>query len=239
MAHIMASRQCVADPKTHTTSPSTSGTTVLAVKFKDGVLMACDTMGSYGSMARYLDVRRITSMGDTLVGGSGDISDFQYLTEFLKEMETEEECIGDGIEYSPKEVFSRLTRLLYYQRSQMNPYWNSLVVGGVDKTTDEVFLACTDKIGTPFLADYVATGFGLHLAKPILADKWREDLSEEEARELLKECLRVCYYRDARASNKVIFSKAERGKKVEIDAESSTLATKWDFEEFKQTTWEQ
>ena len=33
------------DPKQHTLSPVVTGTSVLAIKYKDGVMMAADTLG--------------------------------------------------------------------------------------------------------------------------------------------------------------------------------------------------
>ncbi|KAL9676343.1 hypothetical protein QQ045_004557 [Rhodiola kirilowii] len=46
------------------------------------------------------------------------------------------------------------------------------------------------------LACHVATGFGNHLARPILRAKWHKDLSFEEAVKLLEECMRVLIHRD-------------------------------------------
>lgn len=42
----------------------------------------------------------------------------------------EDKANDDGHEMSPKSVFSYLTRLMYHQRSQFDPYWNTWVVGG-------------------------------------------------------------------------------------------------------------
>jgi hypothetical protein len=39
--------------------PYVTGTSVLALKYKDGVLMACDTLASYGSTKRYKSVERM------------------------------------------------------------------------------------------------------------------------------------------------------------------------------------
>ena len=36
-----------------------------------------------------------------------------------------------------------------------------------------------------------ASGFGQHLARPLFREKHRDDMSEEEARQLLQECLQV------------------------------------------------
>jgi Proteasome subunit len=50
-----------------------TGTSVIALKYKGGVLMAADTLGSYGSLARFTDQRRLASMHNTtLIGAGGD-----------------------------------------------------------------------------------------------------------------------------------------------------------------------
>ena len=56
----------------------TTGTSVIAVKYKGGVVMATDTMGHYGGLARYPDLQRVIRVNETTVlGYSGDIADFQ------------------------------------------------------------------------------------------------------------------------------------------------------------------
>ena len=58
-----------ADPLTHTKRPIVTGTSVLGIQYKDGVMLAADTLGSYGSLARFKDLRRIRKVGArTLVG---------------------------------------------------------------------------------------------------------------------------------------------------------------------------
>lgn len=58
-------------------------------------------------------------------------------------------------------------------------------------------------IGVSFEDNHVATGFGNHLARPILRDEWREDLSFEEGVKLLEKCMHVLLYRDRSAINKL------------------------------------
>lgn len=43
----------VTAPTKHTTSPIVTGTTVIGIKYNGGVMLAADTLASYGSMARY------------------------------------------------------------------------------------------------------------------------------------------------------------------------------------------
>ena len=85
------------NPRKHTQSPIVTGTSVIALKYSDGVLMAADTLGSYGSLARFTDNRRmITVHQTTLLGGSGDFSDFQYLTDKLDDMAVNDFNANDG-----------------------------------------------------------------------------------------------------------------------------------------------
>jgi len=58
-------------------------------------------------------------------------------------------------------------------------------------------------IGVNFEDNHVATGFGNHLARPILRDEWNEDLSFEDGVKLLEKCMRVLLYRDRSAVNKL------------------------------------
>ena len=58
-------------------------------------------------------------------------------------------------------------------------------------------------IGVHYEDNHVATGFGNHLARPILRDEWHENLSFEDGVKLLEKCMRVLLYRDRSAVNKL------------------------------------
>lgn len=45
-------------------------------------------LASYGSLARFRDMQRLSPIGtNTLLGTSGDISDLQYMLEVLQEIQ--------------------------------------------------------------------------------------------------------------------------------------------------------
>jgi len=53
-----------------------------ANRFPSGVLIAADTLGSYGTLARFKDVNRVGAYGShTIVGAAGDLSDFQVCSQ--------------------------------------------------------------------------------------------------------------------------------------------------------------
>lgn len=50
-------------------------------------MMAADTLSSYGSMARFRDTNRLLKVGETtVIGASGEISDFQYVEHMFREL---------------------------------------------------------------------------------------------------------------------------------------------------------
>lgn len=61
-----------------------TGTSVLGIKFDGGVLLAADTLASYGSLARFDDISRLHQAGShTCVAAGGDLSDFQELQHLI------------------------------------------------------------------------------------------------------------------------------------------------------------
>lgn len=66
--------------------------------------------------------------------------------------------------------------------------------------------------GTCYEEDCMATGFGMHLAMPMLRSAWKADMSEDEARLLCRQCLELLFYRDCKASCKIqIATATEKG----------------------------
>lgn len=187
------------DPSSHTQQPIVTGTSVLGLRYKDGVMLATDTLASYGSLARFMDIQRISAFGqNTLIGASGDMSDWQYVQHMLDKLMLREENAADGHNLSPAQIYAYLARVMYGRRSKIDPLWNSFVLGGVDPKDGKPFLGYVDLLGTTYSASTIATGFGLHLAQPLLrhAVEGREDtLTEAEAREILENCMKVlCKY---------------------------------------------
>ncbi|QDZ21877.1 beta-type subunit of proteasome [Chloropicon primus] len=222
------------EPRKHTTTPYVTGNSVLAIKYKDGVLMACDMLGAYGSTKRYKSVQRIIRVNDTtIVGASGEISDFQYISNLLEELMTQDFCYDDGCTMTPSEIHAYLCRVMYNRRNKMDPLWNSLVVAGVDKNGKEgnkSFIGSVGMLGTSYTDSHVATSFGNYLSRPLFREFQRDDMSLEEAVSLMQEALRVLFYRDKTSINKFVLAKVD-GEGVAI-SKPFALDTKWDFKAF-------
>ncbi|MBA0875168.1 hypothetical protein Goshw_027304 [Gossypium schwendimanii] len=236
--------------------PYVTGTSVVALKYKDGILMAADMgafgfhsrssslffscfvlevccfkrPGSYGSTLRYKSVERMKPIGKhSLLGASGEISDFQEILRYLDELILYDNMWDDGNSLGPKEVHNYLTRVMYNRRNKFNPLWNSLVLGGVKN--GQKYLGTVSMIGVNFEDNHVATGFGNHLARPILRQEWHENLSFEDGVRLLEKCMRVLLYRDRSAVNKLQIAKITEDS-VTI-SQPYSLKTYWEFSAFE------
>lgn len=214
-------------PKTATQSPAVTGTSVLGLKFRDGVVLAADNLASYGSLARFNDVKRIRPFANTsVVGFSGDVSDMQFLDRHLNELEIDEAYEGnfasatvsgeDGDTpadqksgnknngLSASNLHKYLSKLFYARRNKFDPLWNQILVAGFDDATNKPFLAAADLRGTVYSSPSLATGFGAMLAQPIMrkyaaTEEDAAKLTKEEAVQIVKDCMKVLYYRDARS----------------------------------------
>ena len=116
---VLGDTSSLEDTRQRTQQPIVTGTTILGLKYKDGVMLAADTLASYGSMARYKDVRRIKTVGDnTIIGASGEMSDFQAVMKKLENMDLEDLNQDDGYKRSPSEVFNYLRAVMYQRRNK-------------------------------------------------------------------------------------------------------------------------
>ncbi|RCI07903.1 hypothetical protein L249_5782 [Ophiocordyceps polyrhachis-furcata BCC 54312] len=244
-------------PKQATQRPIVTGTSVVAIKYRDGVVMAADNLASYGSLARFTDVKRLRPFANTsVVGFSGDVSDMQYLDRQLTDLALEEaydEANSSGGQpsssssssssSSPPSPYSRLSaanlhrflaKLLYARRSNFNPLWNHILVAGFDDKGDP-FLAAADLLGSTYTAPSLATGFGSMLAQPIMRrhvpdEESARNLSRDDAVEIVRECIKVLFYRDARSLDRYSLAVVTKDG-VELSTNEQIEDQSWAFAE--------
>ena len=148
---------------------------------------------SYGSLARFTDVKRLRKFNKyAVVGFGGDVSDMQYLDRLLGSLTINQNYSSSDDEtlLSAKNLHTYISKVMYKRRSDFNPLWNAILVAGLDDDK-KPFLASADLLGTTFSAPTLATGFGAHLAQPILRrfvpdEKTASQLSKEDAVKAIK-----------------------------------------------------
>lgn len=160
-----------------------------------------------------------------MVAFSGDFADFQWLQNVIERIETDIRSYHSNTKLTAKGLYSRLTSLLYYRRSQMNPVWTTLVVAGLtfllmilklssllrslgmhpEPTYDNLvpFIGVISPKGMAYETKAVATSIG----QMILTETMNRDararefkLTRDEAHALLRKMLEVIKYRDCTSS---------------------------------------
>jgi 20S proteasome subunit beta 7 len=182
-------------------------------------------------------VKRLRPFNKTsIIGIGGDVSDLQYLDRLLLTLSVEESYgTSDLHALNAKNLHTYLSKVMYKRRSDFDPLWNQILVAGLDGD-DKPFLASADLLGTTFSAPTLATGFGAHLAQPILRKVVPEEsdvehTTRERAIEAVKECMKVLFYRDARSMDKYSVAVVTKKGGVELKEDEQLEAQSWAFAE--------
>ena len=223
--------------KKHTTSPVYVASSVIGMKYKSGIVIACDTRLNYGSLAKFQNIDdRIQQVNvNTLIGSAGEYSDFQEVMRLLTEAALSDNLQGRSF-LGPDEFTNYLSSLHYYRRNKSNPYWNSTVMGGIDWNNKSV-LYSIDQFGTLLKADYMLVGMAQYFCNAIIAPEYPktpEEFSLEQTMQLLRKCFETLFYRDTRSGNRIKFGIMDISTGVVTYEERfEEIKSEWDYERFK------
>jgi 20S proteasome subunit beta 7 len=137
--------------------------------------------------------------------------------------------LDDKSSLTAPEIRSFVSRVFYNRRNKVDPLWNTVLVAGCEGGVPT--LGYVDLRGTTFSEDYLATGFGAHMALPLIRERWAAGMDEAAARTLLEDCLRVLWYRDTRALNKVQVAKVTAAGAV-VSPPFAIANCQWEFAAF-------
>jgi 20S proteasome subunit beta 7 len=154
------------------------------------------------------------------------MADFDHIMKDLDQLTTKEYCQADGVISNAHEIYSYLSRLMYARRSKVDPLWNQVLVAGFDGE-DKPMLGLVDLYGTAFLDKVIATGYGAYIVQGKMRKVQSDEMTEEDAKKLLIECLTVLFYRDARAANEIqIATITKKGTNI---SEPFKIETNWEI----------
>jgi proteasome beta subunit len=167
------------------------GTTVLGMKFADGIVMAGDRRATSGNFIADAKMRKVFAADDysviAIAGAAGQAVELVKL--FQLELEHYEKITGDRLSLEGKA--NRLAQMI---RSNFPLAIQGLVVvplfGGYDERKNEGRIFYYDATGGRWEEDdYQTTGSGGLPAKNSLKKRWRPGLSREEALRVAVEAL--------------------------------------------------
>lgn len=121
------------DPYKRNSGPITTGSSVIGLTFENGVVIAADELVSYGSMARFRKISRVSRINDrTILGCGGEYADYQNIMKVIDQMVIDESSHEDDIQIGPHATHTWLTRVQYYNRSKFEPLYCNWIVGGIE-----------------------------------------------------------------------------------------------------------
>jgi proteasome beta subunit len=167
------------------------GTTVLAFRYAEGVLMAGDRRATAGTVIAHRSLQKVfpaDAFSAVAISGTAGVA-IELIRLFQTELEHYEKLEGSRLSLEGK-----ANHLAAMVRAQLPMAFQGLVVVplfcGFDELTDRGRLYSFDVVGGRYEeTDYAATGSGGREAKAYVRTAFREGLSEAEALQMAVEAL--------------------------------------------------
>jgi proteasome beta subunit len=173
---------------------SMKGTTTIGIVFASGVILATEKRATMGYMIASKKAKKVYQVAERIgMTTAGGVGDAQQLARILTV-----ECNLYQIRRSRSITVGASATLLsnYLNQNRYFPYYVQLLVGGFDETGPSVY--SVDAMGGATKEEeIVATGSGSPMAYGVLEDRYRKNMSEDEAIDIAIRGLKSAMKRDA------------------------------------------
>ena len=185
-----------------------TGATVVGIKCSDGVVVATDSLITWGTHVLTDKGVKAFKLTDTIVlASAGLTSDYQMLVNRLKAQIKLYE-LNQKKDITVKALSKMLANTLYARR--MAPLYVQTVVVGLDATGPQLFTL--DMGGSLIPDEFTATGSGTAPAYGVLEDRFKPGLTVKEAEELAVSAVKAGITRDAQSGGEIrVMSVTEGG----------------------------
>jgi len=177
--------------------PFMPGATTIGVVCKDGVVLASERRVSYGYFVMSKSGRKVFRIADTIGAVcAGLMADMQVLT---KEVGAQLQLYSferDRLA-SVRSAAKVMAALLFERR--MYPYLAQTIVGGIDDEGQSLFVL--DPIGSVIDDKYASVGSGSEIAVGVLEAEYKEGMTVEQGKELVKKAAKAALARDIGSGN--------------------------------------
>ncbi len=185
-----------------------TGATVVGLKCSDGVVVATDSLITWGTFVLSDKGVKAFKLTDTIVlASAGLTSDYQMLVNRLKAQIKLYE-LNQKRDISVKALSKMLANTLYARR--MAPLYALTVVVGVDADGPQLY--SLDMGGSLIPDDFTATGSGTATAYGVLEDRYKPSLTVKEAEEIAVTAVKAGIARDVQSGGDIrVMSVTEDG----------------------------
>jgi len=177
--------------------PFMPGATTIGVVCKDGVVLASERRVSYGYFVMSKSGKKVFRITDNVGAAcAGLVADMQVLTKevavYLRLYSYERDRLA-----SVKSAAKVMANLLFERR--LYPYLAQTIVGGIDDEGPSLFVL--DPLGSVIDDKYASVGSGSEIAVGVLETEFKEGMTIEQGRELVKKAAKAALARDIGSGN--------------------------------------
>jgi proteasome beta subunit len=177
------------------------GATTVGVVCQDGVILASEKRVSYGYLVVSKGGKKVFKITDHIGAAcAGLVSDMQIL---LREVEAYAQLfsLDVGRPISVRSAAKLMSNLLFERR--LAPLITQTIVSGVDEEGASLYVL--DILGSVIPDKYAVVGSGTEIAMGVIEEGYKEDLTVEEAKDLVVRAIKSAISRDIMSGDGIDF----------------------------------
>lgn len=167
---------------------------LIGIRCRDFVMLAADMTNAHSIMVMKTDENKLFKLSNKLaLAVSGEQGDCVQFAEYIaKNIQLYK--MRNTYELSPKEAANFTRRTMAETLRSRSPYHVNLLMGGYDdeKGTQLFYM---DYLASCSSLDYAAHGYGGYFSIAILDRNYKENMTKEEAYDLMKKCVQEVHKR--------------------------------------------
>ena len=170
------------------------GTTTVGITCVDGVVFASERRASMGNLVAHKVAEKIFKIDNHIAATiAGSVADAQSLMKIIS-AETALYRLRNGKDISLEAAAAVSSNILH-----SSPAYVQTLIGGVDDTGASIY--SLDAAGGMIKDTFISTGSGSTFAYGVLEDRFHEDITVEEAKELTLRAIKAATERDTYSGN--------------------------------------
>ena len=170
------------------------GTTTVGITCKDGVVFASERRASMGNLVAHKVAEKVFKIDNHIAATiAGSVADAQSLMKIIS-AETALYRLRNGKDISLEAAAAVSSNILH-----SSPAYVQTLIGGVDDTGASIY--SLDAAGGMIKDTFISTGSGSTFAYGVLEDRFHEDITVEEAKELALRAIKAATERDTYSGN--------------------------------------
>lgn len=168
-----------------------TGTTIVGIIFKDGVILGADTRATEGPIVSDKNCSKIHYLAENIYCcGAGTAADTEMTTDLISsQLELHRLNTGRKVRVAAANVM--LKQMLFRYQGHISA---ALVLGGVDKTGPHLY--SIHPHGSSDKLPYTTMGSGSLAAMSVFESRWGPDMSEEEGKLLVRDAIASGVFND-------------------------------------------